>query len=201
MIGFVVDGERVVAEVTNKEGKIWKIGSAKTPLTTSYFVIETDGPLDLIVTSFEDSLGRPHAIAFADKSAKEKALAIFDHRFLAGVADASDPFKQWVEEHKDVLSGKTKLERVMDTEKGGLGTGDIRIDNDKIIGRIKAAKCHCYEMPMSCAGLPSTFIACINDICDVINCTIDILNGSGSNCGQEGATAQTSCELAVGEPQ
>jgi hypothetical protein len=42
----------------------------------------------------------------------------------------------------------------------------------------------------------SPMIACLNKFCDLVNCVIGIINGSGSDCQQEGADAKQTCEIA-----
>src|SRR5882724_4197843 len=84
---------------------------------------------------------------------------------------------------------------------GGLGSSTVHVDGATIVGQIKDAKCHCHEMGLTCVGLPSPMIACLNKVCDLVNCVIGTINGSGSDCQHEGADTKQTCEIAVGQPQ
>jgi hypothetical protein len=195
---FAQNGQRTLFEVTDRGGRSWKVGSVEQPGITTYFVVRGDGRVAAIATAFDDRLRAKHAVVFVDSTEKEEALAVLDQKFLAGVANASEAYRKWVEKHAVFTYGSVQDTRRIDFPKGGLGSGDIRVDGNTIAGRLKDYKCHCYDMPQLCAALPSPWVACLNKICDVVNCGIAVINGGRSDCNQETSDAKTTCELAVG---
>src|SRR5215472_9981012 len=50
---FKQDGQRTLFEVTDKGGRSWRVGSVELPSLSTYFVISSDGRVDVIATTFE----------------------------------------------------------------------------------------------------------------------------------------------------
>src|SRR5262249_58062612 len=119
--GFKQDGQRTLFEVTDKGGVSGKVASVELPSLTTYFVISSDGRVDVIATAFEDRLHAKHAVVFADSTEKEEALAVLDQKFLSGVANASEPYRKWLEKNAGFTYGTVQDTRRIDTVKGGLG--------------------------------------------------------------------------------
>jgi hypothetical protein len=197
----VQDGQRTLLEVTDKAGRSWKVGSVEGKDVTTYFVVNSGGQVDIMGTAFDDRLRAKHAIVYVDSSEKEEALAVLDRKFLSGVSNASEPYRNWLNRNAVFTYGSVNHTRRIDIDKGGLGLSDIRVEEGVIVGRIKDVRCHCSDMAQACIVLPSPWIACVNKICDLINCTIGVINGDLSDCSQENSDAQTTCELAAGVAQ
>jgi hypothetical protein len=195
---FAREGQRTLFEVIDEGGRSWKVGSVETPSATTYLVVSDGGHVSIVGTAFSDRLGGKHAVVFVDSAEKEEALAVLDRKFLLGVANASDPYQKWLGKSEPFTYGSLPHTRRIDMEAGGLGSSDIRVEGNAIAGRIKENKCHCYEMAQVCAALPSPWIACINKLCDLINCSIGVINGGNGDCAQEGSDAQMTCQLAAG---
>ena len=198
---FVQDGQRTLFEVTDKGGRSWKIGSVKAASVTSYFVVSSDGRVNIIATAFDDSLGAKHAVVFVDPTDKEEALAVLDRKFLSGLGNASDPYRRWLDENSVFTYGSVQDTHRFDVEKGRLGSSNIRVEGNAIVGLMNDIACHCSDRPLFCHAYPSSFVACFNKVCDYVNCNVGIINGSGSNCAQEASDAITTCQVAAGVPQ
>jgi hypothetical protein len=201
MTSFLQSDKKTLVEVRDRESHSWKILTVSSPNTTAYLLVNSENRVDLIASAFVDKAGVKHALVFVDENDKQEALAILDRKFLLGVSGASDEYRKWAEQNVIFTYGSAQVTRTMDLKRGGFGGANIRVDGGKIIAQINEANCHCYQLAMSCAGLPSPYIACVNKFCDLVNCVIGVLNGSGHDCQQEGSDAKTTCELAVGEPQ
>ena len=80
----------------------------------------------MIATAFEDSARLKHAVVFVDETEKEEALAVLDRKFLSSVANASDPYRRWVDKHAVFTYGSVQDTRRIEMKKGGLGSSDIR---------------------------------------------------------------------------
>jgi hypothetical protein len=195
---FAQHGQRTLFEVIDGRGRSWKVGSVETPSATTYLVVSDGGRVSIIGTTFSDRLGGRHAVVFVDSAEKEEALAVLDRKFLAGVANASDPYKKWLDKSEPFTYGSAPHTRRIDMEAGGLGSSDIRVEGNAIVGSIKDAKCHCYQMGPACATLPTPWQACLNKICDFANCIIGAINGNDTDCAQEGSDARMTCQLAAG---
>lgn len=201
MKSFTQSGKQTLIQVADKNGHTWSLLSVDAASITAYLVMNSNNQVDLVASAFTDKAGAQHAVVFVDSGEKEEALAILDRKFLMGVANSTGAYRKWAEQKVVFTYGGVQETRRIDLKKGGLGAGNIRVDGGKIVAQIAQANCHCYDAALACVGLPSPIIACINKICDVINCTINVINGSASDCNQEGADAKTTCELAVAEPQ
>jgi len=193
-------GPQFLIDVTDKEGRAWKIDTVETPKATTSFVIDSTGKVVLTAAVFADSTGRRKSLVFVDSAQKEDALAILDKRFLSDVAHQSDAYRKWFDKYAVFSYGSTEKTESFDVSRG-LGSSTVHGEGATIVGQIKDAKCHCQEMGLTCVVLPSPMIACLNKFCDLVNCVIGVINGSGSDCQQEGIDAKQTCEIAVGQPQ
>jgi len=201
MRSFTQSGKKTLVEVVDKEAQSWKLLSVDASSVTTYFIVNAKNKIDLIATTFKDNGGTQHAVVLVDSSEKEESLAVLDRKFLMGVGNSTEAYRKWTEEKADFTFGSVQETRTIDFKKGGLGTGNIRVDGGTIVAQMNSVNCHCYELAGACAGLPSPVIACVNKICDLVNCVIAISNGTRSECNQEGSDAQQTCSIAVGMPQ
>ena len=199
---FAQNGQRTLFEVTDKGGRFWKVGSVKAPGITAYFVVNSDGRVNVVATAFDDRLGAKHAIVFVDPTDKEEALAVLDRKFLSGVGNASDAYRKWVDQDVIFTYGSVQDTRRFDMGKGGLGTTDIGVAGNTIAGLMKNVDCHCDDPGMfNACQQHQRFEGCINKICDYVNCVVGIINGSGSNCANEAFAAVAICESLNGVSQ
>jgi hypothetical protein len=193
--GFARQGPQALFEVTDKDGQSWKIYSVETPNVKTFSVINKSGQVDARCYTFTDSAGVKHALVFADSSEKEKALAVLDKNFLSGLANSSDEYKIWLKQNAVFGYSGGRKTRTIDVQKGGLGSSDLKVEGNKIVGTQRAIACHCGEMV--CIGYPSPIIDCINKLCDWANC--QIAHGDLSACAQEQSDVQISCSLATNQ--
>lgn len=195
---YVQDGKRTLFEVTDKEGRSWKVGSVEASKTTAYFVISGDGRVAIVSSVFVDRRRARHAIVFVDPTEQEEALAVLDRKFLSGVANTSAPYGKWLKKHAVFTLGSVENTRRIEMKKRGLGSSDVRIEENAIVGRfLNPVKCHCWEMGNWCQQYGSDGRKCLNKVCDFINCTIDIINGVRSECGGEASDMIDICRAAA----
>jgi len=194
---FAQNGPRTLFEVTDKEGKSWRVGSVEAPGMTTYFVISSDGRINIMATAFDDSLGAKHAVVLVDPRNKEEALAVLDRKFLSGVGNASEAYRKWLDQKAVFTYGSVQETRRFDAGKG-LGSTDIRVEGTSVVGLMKHFDCQCSDVlgGVACSSLGHPLIACIDKVCDFENCLVDIINGDKSGCAQEANDAQTICEVA-----
>jgi len=200
---FAQDGQRTLLEVTDKGGRAWRVGSVAAPGIATYFVISSGGRIDIIATAFDDRRGAKHAIVFVDPANKEEALAVLDRKFLSGIGNASEPYKKWLDQNAVFTYGSVQDTRRFDL-KNGLGSSDIRVEGNAIVGRMNGVPCHCDDsvpMGLVCSGAGTAFAHCFTALCDWINCLVDVINGDKPGCAQQASDARTICELAHGVPQ
>jgi hypothetical protein len=193
---FAQSSQRTLIEVTDKGGRSWKVGSVEAANITAYFVISSEGRVATFAAVFNDHARGKHAVVLVDSTEKE-GLTVLDRKFLSGVANASDRYREWLDKSAIFTGVSIENTRRIDLEKGGLGSSDIRVERNAIVGRIKDAKCHCDEMGTACGATLSTMRACVNKICDVINCINALFNGERSECNREGSEAGAACDLAL----
>jgi hypothetical protein len=196
LTGFAQRGQQTLVEVIDRDGQSWKVSSVESGGVTGYFVLSSNGQIDIIAITFLDRGGARHAVVYADSAEKDKALAVLDNRFLAGLTNPSDNYKKWLEKNAVFTWGGEQTRRI-DVKPGGLGSSDLRIEGDSIVGRMKQARCHCYDFAQACISVPTPWQACLNALCDLINCLI----ATNTGCSQEASAARSACEVAVGAPQ
>lgn len=184
-------GSLTLFEVRAKEGKSWKIASFESHNTTTYFVINSGGQVAIVATTFDDGPGGRHAVVLVDSAEKEEAMAVLDKKFLSSLNNASDEYRKWQEKNAVFSYGGVQETRTIDSKEGGLGSSSLGIDGNTIVGRVNQISCHCGEI--FCPPHNSLAIACINKVCDLINCIIKVINGESTNCDQEGSEASQFC--------
>jgi hypothetical protein len=197
---FAQRGHATVFELTDRNGRAWKVVSGEGSKITTYWVINSSGQIDIIDVPLPVRDGTTSAVVYVDSSEKEEALAVLDKKFLSALSNPSDGYRQWLSTKAIFTYGALQQTRMIDVKPGGLGTTSIGTKGGQITGLLSHSPCHCYELPGSCGGLPSPFIPCVNSICDVVNCTIDVINGKSTGCNGDVAKAQTACSLALGLP-
>lgn len=193
---FAQRGPVTLVELRDSDGRRWKILSAETGKVTAYWVITEAGKIDIVATALPAHDGPRNAVLYVDSGEKEDALAILDRKFLLSLQDSSDAYKKWSSSKAIFTYGSLGQTRMIDIQPGGLGTTNIGTKGGQITGQLAHGSCHCYEMGLACAGQPSPVIACVNSVCDLLNCIVDIINGVRSECNGETATAQSTCSLA-----
>jgi hypothetical protein len=197
--GFAQQGQQTVVELTDKEGGSWKIQTVETPKVTTYSVISSSGQVEIMAAAFGD--GAKHAVVFVDSTEKEKVLAVLDKKFLSGLTNVSDEYKKWVEKNAVFTYGGVQETLTIDARKGGLGSTNIGVEGGKIVGRANQITCNCETLLGSyrCGQLLSPITACINAVCNLVNCISGI--PSGASCAGLGEVARVACNNAAANPQ
>jgi hypothetical protein len=198
LTGFAQRGEHALAELTDHEGRAWKVGSMRSNGVTVYFVINSNNRVDVLAGVFDGSKGK-HAVVWVDTQTRNEALAVLDKTFLSRVSNPSPAYTTWLEEIAIFTNGTVASTRTIEMPEGVLGPADVRIDADKIVARMRHFDCFCQaenDTSSPCRGLASDVKKCSNKLCDLANCLVDVINGEATNCGAEADAAKAMCAAA-----
>ena len=197
---FHQSGRQTLIEVTDKKGGSWKIHSVAFDNVKTLSVFKQSGQAGAMAFIFPDSAKASNAVLFTDVAFKGRGSSLLQKEFLSNVTNASREYRNWVNQFAvftDVGGGPKT--HTIEVRAGALGSADVRVEDDKIVGLWTDQKCHCGEIPCS-PFMSSVGIDCINRLCDLANCIGRGFERLEVNCGNEAAEARLVCELFFAEP-
>ncbi len=190
---FAQSGNRTLVEVTDKEGRPWKILSAHAGSFSAYVVLNPSSRVDLTATVFADRNGARQAVVRVDTDEKEDVLAVLDKKFLTGLTNPTEAYRNWAAQEAIFTYGAVQETSTVDVKGGSLGAGTASAEGGKIVVQLAPVACHCYDNPSCYVTTDPVSAECVNRACDFINC---VFSGTRSPCGTELSTAQAACSLA-----
>jgi hypothetical protein len=192
---FAQRGPVTLVELRDNDGRQWKILSAESGKGTAYWVITEAGKIDILAAALPSHEGPGNAVVYVDSGEKEDALAILDRKFLSSLQDSSDAYKKWLSSKAIFTYGSVAQTRMIDFKPGGLGTTNIGTKGGQITGQLAHGSCSCSAIGLACTTGDPVAQQCTNDICDWLNCVVDIINGVRSECNGEAFAVQSFCHL------
>jgi hypothetical protein len=192
--GFAQSSNKTLVEITDTEGRPWKILSADAASFSTYVVLNPSSRVDLTATVFADRTGARNAVVRVDANEKEDVLAVLDKKFLTGLTNQTEAYKNWAAKEAIFTYGAVQVTSTLDVKDGSLGAGTASAEGGKIVVQLAPVACHCYDRPSCSTTTDPVTAECINRVCDFLNC---IFSGTGSSCGDQLATATTACNLAT----
>jgi hypothetical protein len=131
--GFAQSDNKKLVEVTDREGRPWKILSAHAGKFSTYVVLNPSSRVDLAATVFADRTGAQHAVVRVDANEKEDVLAVLDKKFLTGLANPTDAYRNWAAQEAMFTYGAVQETSTLDVKGGSLGSGTASVEGGKIV--------------------------------------------------------------------
>ena len=177
---FVQDSPETLAEITDSSGSAWKILSRETGAVTTLFLYNAAGKIDAVVTAAPGQTGAAKATTFLDSGEKNAALAVLNRSFLSTLHGRSSAYDAWLGNTPAFTDEKTTR---VDMNPGALGSGDVTVQETRIVVRRQTPAVPCQQTGFSAA-------------CDLINCTYSAISGGENTCAAEAFKAQESAQTA-----
>ena len=201
LLQFIHDKEQTFVEIQDSLKNVWKVHFAIFDKITVQTVLDKKGQIASISFVIYDSLNHTSFLTMADSSLMNESKSVLNKGFLNNLSNASEEYKTWITQN--ILFDYTKRPQAILLSKSGLGNGTVSTEGNKIIARWKNAKCHCDDIfPPFPLCLISTWSACLNSFCDLVNCIGEGISNLNVNCREEAERAKTACNIAVAlDPQ
>jgi hypothetical protein len=198
MRNFGQDGQKSLAEVTDSDGRLWRILTMASGDVTTFFVYHSAGQIDIAAAAYRDRAGASHAFVSVDSAEKEAALGVLDRKFLSGLTGRSERFDGWVKTSVFLTHGGADETTRVETKPGGMGSGSVHVQGGGIVvderKNPQPISCSCQDTGGAGCGDTARH-KCINALCDLINCVNRVIYTGAGSCGGEANTAINTCSL------